>query len=211
MCGLMEIMIVLIGVFAFIVRYLWEFIKDILVNRANSALACMRAQVIHPKYEAQVTQFIDKNLNNPGAMFDLIDDNMKVIYGANYRSLPHLQAGKLTGRYKHEYPFGEENACVGELGLIKCLIMSKKGYVPDAFYMHGITILYTNPFTPRWEKEAELSYISQIQKNLDNARAGVQIVYVKVNKFRDNYDLKTKWKHDYLLPFKKDGIMKPVY
>lgn len=208
-----EIIIVILGVWFFALRFLWGFIQDIMVGRSNSRLACMEAQLTNRKYEDEVTKFMEENLSTPDRIYDLIDDNMRAVYGDGYRKLPNLVAGKLTGHYK---PRPQElvptsMSCNGELGYIKCLIMSKKGYLPRAFYRCGTTILYNNPCVPRKMIQTEMAYVAQIQKNLDQARTGAQIVYVKTSKIGNNYNLHTKWRHDYLLPHIKDGILYPKY
>ena len=208
-----EIIIVILGVCFFALRFIWESIRDTMVSRSNSRLACMEAQLTNKKYEDEVTRFIEENLSTPDRIYDLIDDNMRAVYGDGYRNLPNLVAGKLTGHYK---PRPEElvptsMSCNGELGYIKCLVMSKKGYLPKAFYRCGATILYTNPHVSRKKIRAEMAYVAQIQKNLDLVKTGAQIIYVKTFKVGNNYDLHTKWQHDYLLPHIKDGILYPKY
>lgn len=208
-----EILIVIVGVWFLVLRFIWEIIKDSKVRNANKRLEQMRERLTNRSYEQEVSDFIDKNLEHPERLFDLIDDNMRAIYGDGYKNLPELTKGNLKGYYGFDSTSSTQNqrTCAGVLGMIKCLIMSKRGFVPEFFYKRGITVLYTNPYTPEEKKRVDMLYAGQVQKNLDKLGIGVQMVWIKTHKRGADYNLRTRWKHDYLLPFWNDGIKRVTY
>lgn len=208
-----EVFVVIVGVWFLFLRFVWEAIKDSKVIKSEKAMDSMEKQMTNREYEIEVTNLVNGNLEHPQKLYDLIDDNMREIYGAGYRNLPELTRGNLTGRNYFDPTSYTQNewSCTGTTGMIKCLIMSKRGLVPEVFYRRGIKVLYTNPHTPARDKQILMAYAGQVQKNLDEAGVGAKMVWVKTHKRGAHYDLETRWKHDYLLPFINDGISRVKY
>ena len=191
----MELMIVIFGGLYFFIRIMYE---EIISDHGMKKLTLgkethrrLELLLTNDEVERTVRCFLTSNIENVDAVSEYIGDNLEAIYETkDYRNR------YIGSTYYESIRF-----------LILTLIMSKGGYVPKQFY-NGITYTRNTSryyiLTPEGKEQKTVfelmrRYLSQIQKNLDEAGTGEKIVFYFDDSRRSL--LHIRWKHEHVTSF----------